>query len=192
MIGFHKHMTPASRKDALMKIKLYPLATGITAVLWLAACGGQSGTSSSTTAVVPATNTAVAPTTNTAAESATRFLEHLARTEIDEALQLWDSTSVNDELKERVEKCSAKLTRFGGIEKVDVGTVEDRRIKAHEKRTGEKIDVVPVEIVCGNESLILAVFSVRRKNGEYKIFRLESLKEWGGTASLDDEQPYLH
>jgi hypothetical protein len=27
-------------------------------------------------------------------------------------------------------------------------------------------------------------------DGQYKIFLLDSLKEWGGTASLDEELPY--
>ena len=58
------------------------------------------------------------------------------------------------------------------------------------EQTGEEIDVVPVEIICGDENLILAVFSVRKRDGALRIFQLESLKEWGGTASLDDELTY--
>jgi hypothetical protein len=67
-----------------------------------------------------------------------------------------------------------------------------RRVKKFEEKTGEKIDVIPIEIICGDGNLILAVFSVRKTDHGYRIFRLESLKEWGGTASLDDEQQYSH
>jgi hypothetical protein len=81
---------------------------------------------------------------------------------------------------------------LGGIKKVDIGTCEPRRIKAFEEKTGEKIDVVPVEIICGDGNLCLAVFSLRKVDGQPKIFMLESLKEWGGTASLDEELPYQH
>ena len=127
-----------------------------------------------------------------AADSAKAFLKHLDQGQVDEALKLWDSKVVDAKLKARLEKMAVKLKKFGGIEKVDVGTVEDRKIKAWEKQTGEKIDVVPVEISCQDRNLLLATFSVRKKDGEFKIFMLESLKEWGGTASLDDELPYTN
>jgi hypothetical protein len=128
----------------------------------------------------------------TAADTATTFLDLLENAQTEEALKLWDEQAVNDTLKQRVEKMSAKIAKLGGIARVDVGTCEPRRIEAHEKRTGEKIDVVPVEIICGDENLLLAVFSVRKIGGQDKIFMLESLKEWGGTASLDEEIGYQH
>jgi hypothetical protein len=127
-----------------------------------------------------------------AAESARSFLKHLSDGKTDEALQLWDVKAVDAKLKARIEKMAAKIARFNGIERVDVGTCEPRRIEAHEKRTGEKIDVVPVEIICGDGNLCLAVFSIRTVDGQPKIFMLESLKEWGGTASLDEELGYQH
>jgi hypothetical protein len=127
-----------------------------------------------------------------AADSAKAFLKHLDQGQIDEALKLWDSKAVDAKLKTRLEKMAAKVKKFGGIEKVDVGTVEDRKIKAWEKQTGEKIDIVPIEISCQDRNLLLASFSIRKKDGEFKIFILESLKEWGGTASLDDELPYMN
>jgi hypothetical protein len=127
-----------------------------------------------------------------AAETAVKFLHHLNKREIAQALELWDRRAINDPLKTRLEKMSGKLARLGGINRVDVGSVEQRRVEAYEKQHGEKIDVVPVEIPCGKDSVLLAVFSVRKIDGEYRIFQLESLKEWGGTASLDDEVGYQH
>jgi hypothetical protein len=129
-----------------------------------------------------------------ATKTAKSFLDAIAAGQPDEALKLWDSTAVNDKLKERVQKMSAKVAKLGGIKKdgVLVGDCEQRRMDAHEKKTGEKIGVVPVEIICGSEDLLLVVFSTRKVDGKDKIFMIESLKEWGGTASLDEELGYQH
>jgi hypothetical protein len=135
------------------------------------------------------------PTSNpsaSASDTAVRFLNYLNKGQVPQALELWDRRAVNDALKKRIEKMPAKLAKLGGINRVDIGTVEARRVERYLKDHGEKIDVVPVEIPCGNENVVLAVFSVRKIDGEYRIFMLESLKEWGGTASLDDEVGYSH
>jgi hypothetical protein len=159
-----------------MKITTYLLATVVTAVASITARGEQP----------------VSKPSNSASDTAILFLQHLEAGKTDDALKLWDVQAVNAKLHARVEKMSAKLAGFDGIKKIDVGTCEARRIQTHEKRTGEKIDVVPVEIICRNESLILAVFSFRIVEGQPRIFLLESLKEWGGTASLDEELQYQH
>ena len=132
----------------------------------------------------------VAP--SAAAESVAQFLGHLEKANIEGAIALWDSKAANDKLKARLDKMAAKLKKVGGIKRIDPGPCEERRIKNFEQQTGEKIDVVPVEIICGDENLILAVFSIRKRDGALRIFHLESLKEWGGTASLDDELNYSH
>jgi hypothetical protein len=124
------------------------------------------------------------------AEMAVMFLKHLEKAEVGPALQLWDTASVNDKLKLRLDKMALKVQKAGGIKKIDVGQCEARRIKRFEQKLGGKLDVVPLEIICGNEILILAVFTFRETNDGYRILQLESLKEWGGTASLDDELHY--
>jgi hypothetical protein len=131
-----------------------------------------------------------AATKTTPAEMAVMFLRHLEKAEVGPALQLWDSASINDKLKLRIDKMASKVQKAGGIKKIDVGQCEPRRIKRFEQKLGGKIDVVPLEIICGKESLILAVFTFRKTNDGYRILQLESLKEWGGTASLDDELRY--
>jgi hypothetical protein len=125
-----------------------------------------------------------------AAEVVTQFLGHLGKANVDAALGLWDPKAANEKLKPRLDKMAVKLKTIGGIKKIDAGPCEERRVKRFEEQTGEKIDVVPVEIVCGDDQLILAVFSIRNRDGAPRIFLLESLKEWGGTASLDDELKY--
>jgi hypothetical protein len=127
-----------------------------------------------------------------AAETAVTFLNLLNEGNVNQALEHWDRRAVDDALKSRLEKMSAKLTRLGGVKRVDVGVVEARRVEAYLKQRGETIDVIPVEVPCGAENLVLAVFSVRKIDGQYRIFLLESLKEWGGTASLDEEVGYSH
>jgi hypothetical protein len=127
-----------------------------------------------------------------AAETVIQFLGQLDKGNTEGAVGLWDSKAVNDRLKARFDKMAAKLKKAGGIKKIDPGPCEERRIKKFEEQTGEKIDVVPVEIICGDENLILAVFSIRKRDGALRVFQLESLKEWGGTASLDDELNYSH
>jgi hypothetical protein len=127
-----------------------------------------------------------------AAETVLQFLGQLEKANTDGAVGLWDNKTVNDKLKARLDKMAAKLKKAGGIKKIDPGPCEGRRIKQFEEKTGEKIDVVPVEIICRDENLILAVFSIRKRDGALRIFQLESLKEWGGTASLDDELTYSH
>ncbi|HSH94552.1 MAG TPA: hypothetical protein VK968_10440 [Roseimicrobium sp.] len=124
-------------------------------------------------------------------EPATRFLEFLGKADVDAAIGFWDGRMINDKLKERMGKMAAKVKRAGGIKRVDVGPCEGRRIKRlQEQMPGETVDVVPVEIICGDESLILAVFSIRKQGDQWRIIQLESLKEWGGTASLDEELRY--
>src|SRR5207248_2933343 len=108
----------------------------------------------------------------------TQFLRRLEKADIDAAIGLWDSKVVSDKLKARIEKMASKVRKAGGIKKIDIGQCEARRVKKFEETTGEKIDVVPVEIIRGDESLILAVFSIRKKDDTYRIFQLESLKEW--------------
>ena len=161
-----------------MKIRFDFIATITMAVLCLSVYAAQS----------PSTS----PTFGAAAESAKSFLKLLDEGKVDDALKLWDSKAVDAKLKARIEAQSAKLKSFGGISRVDVGTPEARAGQKYEKQTGEKIDVVPVEIICHDGNLLLATFSVRHKDGAPKIFLVESLKEWGGTASLDEEKGYSH
>jgi hypothetical protein len=139
---------------------------------------------------VYAAETPVSSPAGSATDVAKTFLQKLDQGEVDEASKLWDAKSVNEKLKTRIEKQASKIKQFGGIKQVDVGTCENRRIQRYQKQTGEKIDVVPVEISCGDGNLLLAVFSIHKVDGQDKIFLLESLKEWGGTASLDEEQQY--
>lgn len=127
-----------------------------------------------------------------AAEAVTTFLSHVQEGRAEEALKQWDPKVVDDKLKERVKRMIPKLASLGGVKRVDVGTCEQRRIDAYKAKTGETISVVPVEIVCGETNIVLAVFSVRRVEGQEKIFMAESEKGWGGTASLDDEVGYQH
>jgi hypothetical protein len=127
---------------------------------------------------------------STTAETAVSFLKHLEKAEISAAMELWDPATVTDKLKVRIDKMAAKVIKSGGIKKIDVGKCEPRRIKRFEQKLGGNIDVVPLEITCENESLILAVFSLRKIDDRYRIFQLESLKEWGGTASWDEELRY--
>jgi hypothetical protein len=140
--------------------------------------------------VCAAESTAVSSPAAGAADVAKNYVQKLEQGQIDEALKLWDSRAANDKLKSRFERQAAKVKGFGGVEKVDVRTCEERRIQKYEKQTGEKVDIVPVEISCRDGNLLLAVFSIRKMDGQYKIFLLDSLKEWGGTASLDEELPY--
>jgi hypothetical protein len=132
------------------------------------------------------------PHPSTPAEMVTAFLGYLGSADGDAALKLWDNASTTDKVKARIGMMAQKVRTLGGIKKVDVQSCEPRRMKSFENKTGEKIDVVPVEVICGNESLILAVFSIRRTGDGYRIFQLESLKEWGGTTSLDDDLQYSH
>jgi hypothetical protein len=125
-----------------------------------------------------------------AADLTRSFLQKLDQGNVDEALKLWDSKSVNDHLKTRLQNQTTKLKGFGGIKRIDLGTCEQRRIDKYQKQTGEKIDIVPVEISCDDGNLLLAVFSIHQVDGQQRIFVLESLKEWGGTASLDEELGY--
>ncbi len=136
------------------------------------------------------TKTKAQPVPSEAAETARRFLGHLEKGDVNAAIGLWDTRQGDGKLKARLDKMVAKVSKVGGIRKVDAGPCEERRTKKFEEVTGEKIEVVPVEIICGDENLILAVFSIRKKEGASRIFQLESLKEWGGTASLDDELKY--
>src|SRR5438552_756556 len=109
-------------------------------------------------------------------ETATQFLTYLTKADIDAAIKLWDSKLANEKLKARIDKIASKVRKAGGIKKIDIKQCEARRIKKFEETTGEKIDVVPVEIICGDESLILAVFSIRKKKEAFRIFQLNSLK----------------
>ena len=132
------------------------------------------------------------PPPSSAADTATAFLGDLDKADGDAAIKLWDSASATDKVKARIDRMSAKVKKLGGIKRIDVRPCEPRRMEKFEKQTGEKIAVVPVEIICKDENLILAVFSIRQTGAGDRIFQLESLKEWGGTASLDDELPYSH
>ncbi len=125
-----------------------------------------------------------------AAEVAIQFLGHLDKGDTAAALGLWDSPAVNEKVTARLGKIASKVKKLGGIKRIDIGPCEARRINKHEQATGEKIDVIPVEIISGDKSLILAVLSMRHKGGAWRVFHLESLKEWGGTASLDEEMAY--
>src|SRR5881396_1526923 len=114
-----------------------------------------------------------------AAETVAAFLHDLGTGTAADALKLWDSKAVDDKLKARIEKMAAKVKGFGGVKRVDVGTCEGRRVTKDRERLGENVDVVPVEIICGDGNLLLAVFHVRKADNAPRIFLLESLKEWG-------------
>src|SRR5262249_2024414 len=105
----------------------------------------------------------IQPASSKAAETATQFLGHLDKAEINAAIGLWDSKFIGDKLQARIDKMSSKVRRLGGIKKVDIGQCEKRRNEKFEQTNGEKIDVIPMEIICGDENLILAVFSVRKQ-----------------------------
>ena len=159
-----------------MRTKICLVVTMLGAIACLAANGEQPTTKPS----------------GPAAETVTAFLQDLGTGKAADALKLWDSKAVDEKLKARIEKMAAKVKGFGGVKRVDVGTCEGRRLKRDQERFGANIDVVPVEIICGDGNLLLAVFTVRDVSSAPRIYQLESLKEWGGTASLDEELQYQH
>ena|SRR5438067_1124721 len=122
-------------------------------------------------------------TAPSATETATTFLRHLEKGELDEAMKQWDTKSLNERLKDRIKKMSSKIIKSGGIKELETPPVEPRprNLAAH--------DVVVV-VVYGNGDLALGTVSFVEQNGEFRISALRSEKGFGGTTSLfDDAQP---
>src|SRR5438093_2907422 len=71
---------------------------------------------------------------STPAEIATRFMRHLEKSEVDEAIKLWSGKAINERVKERIRKMSAKMVAFGGIQKIETPPVEKRpkNLESHE------------------------------------------------------------
>src|SRR5439155_597664 len=107
-------------------------------------------------------------------------LRHLEKGELDEAMKLWDTKSVNERIKERMKKMSAKIIKSGGIKELQTPPVEPRprNLAAHE---------VVVVVVYGNGDLAFGSVSFVEQNGEFRISNLRSEKGWGGTTSLFDD-----
>jgi hypothetical protein len=126
---------------------------------------------------------AAEPTSSTPPELATRFLEHLAKGEVEQATGLWKKEALNERQRERLKKLSEKIIRLGGIKSIKLPDVEkrERNLASHE---------VVVIVKFGSKDLAFGSISFESDERGFKISNLRSEKGWGGTtALLPDEAP---
>src|SRR6185503_18309225 len=103
-------------------------------------------------------------------EVATKFLQHLEHSEVDEAMKLWAPGVANERVKARVRRMSAKIVALGGIKRIKTPLVEQR------ERYVESHEVVVVVAFNDGKSLAFGSISFVKQDGAYRISNLRSQK----------------
>jgi hypothetical protein len=120
---------------------------------------------------------AASPTSPDIAKS---FIRQMEKPDVDEAIKFWSGKAVNERIKDRIRKMSAKIVAAGGIKKLETPPVEKRprNLEAHE---------VVVIVVYNDKNLAFGSISFVEEDGQFKISNIRSELGWGGTTSLFDE-----